>query len=156
MARDLSGSEYLELIHGKVAGRPSLNLKMEKQVQHLCRQGISKGWIRSAHDCSDGGLAVALLEACIPHNIGVQVDAPIGGRWDAALFGERQSRIVISVRPEHMENLISLASEASVPWTVLGHSQSDQRLTISGFIDIPLDQLKHAWQSGLGILADKR
>ena len=150
-ARDLAGSEFLELIHGKVAGRPLLDLKLEKQVQHLCRRAIDDGLISSAHDCSDGGLGVALAEACIPHGIGFQGEIDMGGRWDAALFGEGQSRIVVSLRPQHLDHLASMASETGVPWTILGRTQSTQRLTVPGFIDLPMDQLEHAWRSGFDV-----
>ena len=58
-ARELGGSEYLELIHDKVAGRPHIDLELEKRVQLLCRRAVREGLVESAHDCSDGGLAVA-------------------------------------------------------------------------------------------------
>ena len=64
-ASDLAASEYLHTVHGMVRGRPRLDLALERRVQTLCRQLIADGTLRSAHDCSDGGLAVALAECCI-------------------------------------------------------------------------------------------
>ena len=148
-ARNLSGSEYLERFHNKVVGRPLLDLRLEKCVQQLCRRTINEGLIRSAHDCSEGGLVVALAEACFANHIGFRGDFDILGRWDAALFGERQSRIVVSIEPDHLNSLKVLADELNVPWTILGYTQSGQQLTIPGYIDLPLADLEQAWLSGL-------
>ena len=148
-SRDLSGSEYLELIRGMVVGRPMLDLKLESKVQELCRRGIGEGLVRSAHDCSDGGLAVALAEACFSHDIGFEGQFPVLGRWDAALFGERQSRIIVSVSPGHLDSLGALAGEIGVPWTLLGRTQSKGELSVQGYFDVAVDSLKEAWQSGL-------
>ena len=70
----LAGSEYLELFHNLVAGRPSIDLDLEAKVQALCRRAIAENIIASAHDCSDGGLAVAIAESCILGNIGFNGD----------------------------------------------------------------------------------
>ena len=69
-ARDLAGSEYLERLHNVVAGRPNIDLDLERRVQELCRRVIRDGIVASAHDCSDGGLAVALSESCIAGGVG--------------------------------------------------------------------------------------
>ena len=148
-ARDLSGAEYLELFRGMVVGRPYMDLRLERKVQEVCRQAIEEGLVRSAHDCSDGGLAVALAEACFSHDIGFAGQFPVTGRWDAALFGERQSRIIVSVAPDDMESLGTLADRMSVPWTLLGRTQSRGELLVPGYLDVSLDNLKEAWQSGL-------
>ena len=107
-AADLAGSEYLDLVHGMVRGRPSIDLRREKQVQELCRSAISAGVVASAHDCSDGGLAVALAESSILGGVGFQGNdliARLSTSWDAALFGERQSRIVVSLAPSQWPEL---------------------------------------------------
>ncbi len=97
----LGGSEYLAAIHQKVMGRPApVDLELEKRVQGACRHGIRQGWVRSAHDCSEGGLAVALAEACLSGGRGATLSlAPGSLRWDQALFGEGSSRILVSVDP---------------------------------------------------------
>ncbi len=96
----LGASEYLATIHQTVAGQPpQIDFDRERQVQLACRQGIGQGWIKSAHDASEGGLAVTLAESCIGGQQGAQVKMPsVGDRLDANLFGESGARIVVSVR----------------------------------------------------------
>ncbi|MBI2083330.1 MAG: phosphoribosylformylglycinamidine synthase subunit PurL [Deltaproteobacteria bacterium] len=84
---DFGGSEYLKVIHGIVAGRPPrLNIPLEKRVQALVLTGIRKGWVRSAHDCSEGGLAVALAECCVsgPALFGATIDFDPNGTGPAS------------------------------------------------------------------------
>ena len=112
---ELGASEYLAQVHGLVAGRvPELDLDREAAVQRLVRAAIGAGLLRSAHDCADGGLAVALVESCsgpfgLPADdaagavpvIGARIEAPAEWRKlraDAVLFGESQSRILVSLR----------------------------------------------------------
>ena len=87
---DLAGSEYLQWIHGRVEGSPKIDMQLEKRVQQSCREAIRKGLIISAHDCSEGGLAVSLAECSIQGNIGFNGDFLVDDRWDATLFGERK------------------------------------------------------------------
>ena len=101
---ELGGSEYLFVEHGLEEGRPPhLDLERELNVQKFVLAGIRNGLIKSAHDCSDGGLAVAIAECCIAGNMGAGIEFPDtveaadGTRLDAILFGESASRIVISV-----------------------------------------------------------
>ena len=96
-ASDLAGSEYLVRWRQTLAGRPYVNLALEKRVHELCRRGIEEGIVASAHDCSEGGLAVALAECSIQNGIGFNGEVKLPRRWDAALFGERQSRIVVAM-----------------------------------------------------------
>jgi len=151
--QDLAGSEYLELFYSKVAGRPRIDLALERRVQELCRRAISQGLVSSAHDCSEGGLAVALAEACIAGGLGFQGDFSIKGHRDAALFGEAQSRIILSVAPERLEELQHMADELGVPWAMLG-TVGGSRFAIKGVMDLPLEEVDHAWRHGLeGALA---
>ena len=93
LGAELGGSEYLALEHGMVAGEPpNLDLELEARVQECCRMAIRDGMIRSAHDCSEGGLAVTLAESCIAGNIGLRCALIPAGRWDVKdlLFGETQ------------------------------------------------------------------
>ncbi|MEO1396684.1 MAG: phosphoribosylformylglycinamidine synthase subunit PurL [Cyanobacteria bacterium J06634_5] len=99
----LGGSEYLKLIHQTVAGQPpKINVELELTVQAACRHGIREGWVRSAHDCAEGGLAVALAEACISAQKGATITLTQDAlRLDTLLFGEGGARIVVSVNPAH-------------------------------------------------------
>ena len=147
--RDLSGSEYLELIHDVVAGRPTIDLRLEARVQLLCRRAIVEELVSSAHDCSDGGLAVALAESCIAGGVGFRGTFDVRGRWDAALFGEAQSRVVVSLRRESLPMLEKLAVEFEVPLAFLGTTTSECRYVVKDLIDLPLEDLDHAWRSAL-------
>ncbi|HLB28661.1 MAG TPA: phosphoribosylformylglycinamidine synthase subunit PurL [Dehalococcoidia bacterium] len=145
----LGGSEYLALVHDKVGGRPHLDLDLEKRVQALCLAAIQQGLLKSAHDCAEGGLAVTLAESAVLGNIGVNCAGfSSDGRLDAALFGERQSRIVVSVVPEHVSVLQSLASEHKVPVLALG-TVGGERLCIGRQINVSVSEAERAWRHGL-------
>ena len=94
---DLGASVYVAAIHGRIAGRPRIDLAREVAVQGLVRDLIGEGILRSAHDCSDGGLAVAVAESAFRSGIGADCpDLPSGLPAHVALFAETQSRIVVT------------------------------------------------------------
>ena len=144
----LSGSEYLELVHGLVAGRPTIDLDLEVAVQRTCRRLIKEGVANSAHDCTDGGLAVAVAESCIAGGIGFQADSSVTGRWDAALFGENQSRIVVSIAPGKLRDLESICRAEDMPWVRLGHAGGNS-LRIGGLVDLEITEMQDAWRKAL-------
>src|SRR5262249_29768809 len=87
-ASTLAGSEYLRTVHGVVAGQPAIDLARERAAQSVCLAGIRAGVIRSAHDCADGGLGVALAESALLGERGLDAATlVVDGRFDAALFG---------------------------------------------------------------------
>ena len=146
---DCGGSEYLAAVHGMVTGHaPPLDLDMEARVQAVCRQLIRAGLVSSAHDCSQGGLAVALAESAIAGDIGFQVDVPGAGRTDGCLFGEGQSRIVISLPEEHLSAARAIAAGAAVPWALIGRTQGDA-LVLGDKVRVPLASARQAWQNGV-------
>ena len=147
---DLAGSEYLQRIHGRVEGRPKIDIDLEKRVQALCREGIGQGLITSAHDCSEGGLAVALAECSIQGGIGFNGDFAIDDRWDAVLFGERQSRIVVSLPGDLMTAFVPLASSFGVPVSILGYTGGD-RFQLKEQVDVPVSQITEVWNKGLEV-----
>jgi phosphoribosylformylglycinamidine synthase len=147
-AATLAGSEAQELLQGTVAGRPAIDLELEARVQRLCRAMVAHGLLSSAHDCSEGGLAVALAESCILGRLGAVVEAEASGRWDAALFGEAPSRIVVSLSHDGLATLESMAARERAPTVVLGRV-GGERLIVSGLVDLPLTELEGAWRSGL-------
>ena len=145
---DLAGSEYLQCIHGRVAGSPKIDLGLEKRVQQACRRAIERGRIASAHDCSEGGLAVALAECSIQGGVGFTGDFPVPDRWDAALFGERQSRIIVSLPEGQWDAIASLTSGLGVPVAKLGYTGGD-RFRLNGKVDLPVAQISGVWNNGL-------
>jgi phosphoribosylformylglycinamidine synthase II len=149
---ELGGSEYLALTRGIVRGAPPwIDLAVEKQVQHVCLQAIAEGLVRSAHDVSDGGLAVALAECCISapeHRRGAVIELQGDIRPDALLFGESQSRIILSARRQHLGRLRDLARTADVPLTVLGEVRG-RRLVVSPLVDVEVDELWQVWSTAL-------
>ncbi len=147
-ASSLGASEYLERLHGLVAGRPEIDLAAEVAVQRACRQLIADGVVASAHDCSDGGLAVALAESCIAGGVGFSGDFRIDGRWDAALFGETQSRIVVSLPEQEMPRLSAICDYESVPWTRLGVVEGSE-FAVADLIEIPVADLDDAWRNAI-------
>src|SRR5260221_5367012 len=154
--RTLNGSAYLAALHGMVAGAPpQLDLDAERALQELTLAAIASGHIRSAHDCSDGGLAVALAECCMWSGLGSTSDGEVewaaaGERLAAAalLFGEAPSRIVVSLPAAAWGALAALASAAGVPLTRLG-TVGGTRLRVAGLLDHAVDDLHAAWHNGL-------
>ena len=121
---EIGGSEYLNYIHHKVTGdSPALDLDFEKALQDCTLELIDKQLIKSAHDTSEGGLAVAITEACIMNKdkmIGCKVNIDYQNRKDFELFGETQSRIIISADKEKQDEIISICEKHNVPVNLIG------------------------------------
>jgi phosphoribosylformylglycinamidine synthase len=154
---ELGASEYLAVIHGIEAGRPPrLDLERERAVQSACRALIAAGLARSAHDASDGGLAVALAECGLgaPGGpLGCEVELPGGAamRPDALLFGESASRIMVTARAEDGARAEALARSHGVPCASIGRVGGD-RLRIAGgaaAIDVAVRAAAAAWEAAL-------
>ncbi|PYJ18587.1 MAG: phosphoribosylformylglycinamidine synthase subunit PurL [Verrucomicrobia bacterium] len=139
---NLGGSSYLKVCHGLKVGRPPhIDLAYEIKVQNAVRGLIREGLIKSAHDCSEGGLAVALAESCFnPEKLfGAKVDLKAGDTPAATtLFNESQSRIIISVAPENLDKTESILRERAVPFQQLGKVEGDQ-------LRIQVEDKKFAW-----------
>ena len=154
---DLGGSQYLKEIHQMVRGDcPQLDLELEKAVSLTALEAITKGLVKSAHDCSEGGLAVALAECCITdgeHMIGCVIDGLEADlRLDALLFGESQSRIVLACKKEAVGQIKEIARKHKAPMRVIGTTAGTQ-LTITikqkKVIDLALESLSQQWRTGL-------
>ena len=124
----LGGSEYLAVLHGTVAGQPpKLHAELELAVQDACRAGIRQGWLQSAHDCAEGGLAVALAECCLSGDRGADIRLTLDSsqgthRWDKLLFGEGGAKIVVSVVANQAPAWEAyLSSQLGEHWSRLGH-----------------------------------
>ncbi len=120
-ADELGASEYIKVVHNLVAGRPpALDLELEGAVQDAVRFCVQERLLASAHDCSEGGLAIALAECCIAGDLGANVVLDDGLPAVASLFAESASRILISVDPEKVESVLDVLVEHEVPCSVIG------------------------------------
>jgi phosphoribosylformylglycinamidine synthase len=140
----IGGSRYLQVIHGKKTGAcPKLDLKVELALHKVLIEAAGQKILQSAHDCSDGGFALALAECCFTgatheaKNKGVKSSLPGKGRVDGRLFGETQSRAIVSCKPSDAEKLESLAKQLGVPFEKLGVVGGDT-LIIGEEIHIPV------------------
>jgi phosphoribosylformylglycinamidine synthase len=149
---EVGGSEYLKVIHGKVAGDcPQLDLQFEKNVQAACLQMIRWKLLSSAHDVSDGGLAVALAECCIMDRekmLGANCILQNYERADFALFGESQSMIVISYPLEHRRKIEEVCVMRAVPLTPLGRVEG-KKLVIGGLVDAECEEMCSCYYSAI-------
>jgi phosphoribosylformylglycinamidine synthase len=153
----LGGSEYLATLHQTIAGQPpQVNFDLELKVQSACRHGIHQGWIKSAHDSSEGGLAVALAECCISGNKGALIDlGKITDRWDTALFGEGGARIIVSIPPTHqIEFEAYLGQKVGDAWQYLGTigTESDSFQIVSAneqILNLDLAAMTDTWANAI-------
>ena len=171
----LDGSEYQKVRFGRVEGRvPDVDLELEKELQRMLRDGIGAGLIKSAHDCAEGGLAVALAECCIasgvvggaltaapPASLGAAVTVPAGAlRADVALFGEGPTRVVVSCAAGNGGALRAAAAPAGLPLELLGTVAGERlRIKVEGAavagatgtgatgIDLPVAKLRRSYES---------
>jgi phosphoribosylformylglycinamidine synthase II len=157
-AAELGGSEYQRLAHGLNAGPPPrLDLDLERRVQRVVRSAIAEGLLASVHDCAEGGIAVAVAESCIAGGVGCAIDVsgltetPDRGLPSGVagiLFGETQSRFIVSFHEEAAERLKALAQGDGVPLIELGTVGGD-RIRVGGVIDVSLDDATAAYESAL-------
>ncbi|WP_256481330.1 phosphoribosylformylglycinamidine synthase subunit PurL [Brevibacillus ruminantium] len=153
---ELGGSEYQKYVTGTISGRPpQIDLAKEAAVQKLVLDAIRQGLVKSAHDLSEGGLGVALAEACFGKNIGASVSLSSDLRADVLLFSESQSRILISAAAEDAETVLALAAKQGVPAQAIGKTGSEQLVVnINGTeaVRASLTALKAAWKDAIPCL----
>lgn len=173
----LGGSAYLQVVHGKKNGSPPrCDLEVAKTLHTTLLGLIQSGLVKSAHDCSEGGLTVALAESCIsqliardtPRLIGATIDlsavaavcdrrengadtAPLQVRLDALLFGETQSRVVISCKALDAVKVVERAKLMGVPAVQIGKVGGDKLTvkTAGGEFSAPLTELHDAWWNSI-------
>ncbi len=166
---ELGGSEYLFVEHGLEEGAPpQLDLGRELNIHRFTLASIRRGLLKSAHDVSDGGLAVAIAESCIAGGIGASIELPdsvesaSNTRLDAILFGETQSRVVLSCARENLPKLQEMARIAGVPLSFLGTvggeklSVADNRIeALTHLFDFPVQELSSAFRGAIGRLMNQ-
>ncbi len=158
----IGGSEYLATIHKATAGQaPPIDLLREKRLQELTLECIRQNLVRSAHDCSDGGLGVALAECCIIDEEkmrGAQIDLrDLGvGRSDFLLFGEDQSRIIVSTRDEESAaDIISRAEKHQISAARIGVVGGSD-LKIAGMLEVGVRQLAGVYYGAIDSEVENR
>jgi phosphoribosylformylglycinamidine synthase II len=155
---ELGAGEYLKVVHDLVRGEiPELDLEKEKRLQDACLEMIRSGKVKSAHDCAEGGIAVALAECCItsPVHLGARVKLEDKIRTDALLFGESQSRIIITVKPEDATFLEKIAKKHRIPYCKLGKAEGSS-LNIEGMLDLPVSKLEEAYECAIERIMEKK
>ncbi len=153
---ELGGSQYLAVVHGRKEGLPprldaTREIALHDAVRALGRMGL----LRGAHDCSEGGLAVALAESCVAgaERFGAQVTlSPVCQRADVALFNESQSRGIVSVSAGNVAAVLALLSWRGVPALRLGTVGGTELVISVGTTRVawPVGDLYHAWHDSIG------
>jgi phosphoribosylformylglycinamidine synthase len=145
---EIGGSEFLKTIFNQVEGEiPEIDLKIEKKTIEILLRAIRSGFIKSAHDLSDGGLAVALAECCVMNRkkkIGAKVNLNIKFRSDFYLFSESQSRFIVTISPENQVEFEKLFDETPIKLEKIGIVEG-KNLVINNLIDLSLDEIEDAY-----------
>ena len=162
-APGLGGTEYLKTVHGVEKGEaPEIDLKAEKNIQNACLKAIRTGIILSAHDLSEGGVACAIAECCMGPGgpggpggrggegpVGARVELKTEGlRPDELLFGEAQSRIVVTLKEKDVEGLKEICASQGVPVEIIGEVGGSV-LKVGGLIELPVAEIARAWEGSL-------
>jgi phosphoribosylformylglycinamidine synthase len=165
---ELGGSEYLKVVHGLVRGTPpAIDLGAERALQRLLVALATESLVRSAHDCSDGGIAVTLAECCFDTaGMGAEVSiagTPVCGdpavNDAAALYGESASRVLVSTSPDAVARVLERAAALNVPARVIGQTGGNRlRIAVDGrtIVDVAVDAAERTWTNGLESFFAKR
>jgi len=151
---ELGGSQYLRVVHNLAKGlSPQLDLAKEKNVQAAALEMMKLGIAKSAKGCSEGGLAVALTESCIAGQKGASVNLDDNIRKDALLFGETQSRIIISVSSDNKDKIMEIAKKSNVSCNLIGEVKGDC-LKINDLINIGIGDLEKTYKQAIPKIAE--
>ena len=155
---ELGASEYLHAFFNQTIGAvPAVDLDYEKKLQSALLATIQKGLVKSAHDCSEGGLAVAITECCISDRenmFGASINISDELRSDCLLFGETQSRVILSCDSKNENELIAFFKKQNVSCQNIG-TTGGNRLTINDMISVDLKDLAEAFYNALPELMEK-
>jgi phosphoribosylformylglycinamidine synthase subunit PurL len=144
---EFSGSEWAHVVHGHLGGLPpQVDLRDEANLGRLLVEAARGGYLTSAHDMSDGGLAQALVESCLRHGVGATVS--LLGDPFVGLFSESAARAIVTVRPDRLEAFLIMAASLGVPAGEIGRT-GGPALVVTDRFEIPLDELGPAWRNTL-------
>ena len=150
----IAGSEFLKVVHGKVAGKlPPIDLQKEKDLHRLLVKLIQEDVILSCHDVSTGGLIITILEKVFGTGLGVEINLYVDERLDHYLFAENPTRVVISVSREKAERLKNSVEEANLDWVLLGKVRDDGLFVIRNYdeevLKVEVSHLENVWRTQL-------
>ena len=144
---ELSGSEWAHVVHGHLGGLPPrVDLRDEANLGRLLVEAARGGYLTSAHDMSEGGLAQALVESCLRHGVGATVS--LLGDPFVGLFSESAARAIVTVPPDRLAAFLTMAASLGVPAGEVGRTGGSS-LVVSDRFEIPLDELGAAWRGTL-------
>ncbi|MFA5511324.1 MAG: phosphoribosylformylglycinamidine synthase subunit PurL [Candidatus Kapaibacterium sp.] len=145
---EVGGSEYLKLYANEITGKaPILNIDNEIRLQRVILQAIKQNLVNSAHDVSEGGLAVCLAEKAIGSGLGCSIKLPdinVG-----SLFGESQSRVVVSAGKDKLDEIIKLCKTENVPVSVIGLVENNGTFSIDGYIELSTDEIRNIYDNAI-------
>jgi len=147
---ELGGSEYYEYIHNIIGGKvPHPNPSLDKKLYNAIRSIISKGLINSIHDCSKGGLAIALAELCIINDIGASIDTKLilneCNRLDDLLFSESHSRFIMAISDKSVNDVKTILNANDIPYSIIG-SFKGNKISFDD-ISIEVSEARYAYNS---------
>lgn len=146
---ELGGSEYLRTVQKEVRGEPPvINLEKEKRVQGFIREAAREGFLLSAHDLAEGGLAIALAESALKGGWGFKVELDESLSPVEFLFSETQSRLIVSLSEENLPRLRMLSAKYLVDCFVIGHI-TGKNVIFGDIINLPLSEVEAVWKSSL-------
>lgn len=157
---EIGGSEYVLMKTGKLLGEaPTLDLESEKRIQTLVYDMIQRSWIRSAHDVSEGGLAVALAECSFAGDgIGVNVrldSSEAVRRKDFLFFGESQSLVIVSAEAQFASEILAAANERRVKATIIGEVTGDGQFEIQGAIRLQTQKARELYENAIARMVQR-
>ncbi len=143
---DLSGSAWADVVHDHHLGGlpPAVDFEHHQRIAAVFGQAARERLVTSAHDLSEGGLAVALTEACLRHDFGIAATLPEGDPF-VQLFSETAGRVLVSLSGEHYQRFTQLCDEHGVAWVRLGEVESTPEIEIRGQFTLSLDEVRKAW-----------
>ena len=149
---ELAGSAWAETVHDHLGGRPpAVDFDHEKRLAEVLVRGSRRGALSSAHDLADGGLAQSLVESCLRHGYGAEIALPADMDPFVGLFSESSGRVLVSAKPDAVDDLVSLCRATGIHQVRLGtvRDADDAVLQVVGQFSLPLAELREVWSRTL-------
>ncbi|MDP4826998.1 MAG: phosphoribosylformylglycinamidine synthase subunit PurL [Flavobacteriales bacterium] len=152
---DINSSEYLASIHGiRLSPAPHFDIEEEFRLQQCIKDLIQNNYLNAAHDISDGGLYTCLIEMGLVSGLGFDIVSDSEVRKDAFLFGESQSRVIVTVTEDYEEEFLDMVGEHDVPVTLLGHVTKG-KLVVDGEHFGFIEDIRPLYENAIGDVMSK-